>query len=78
MVRQAGTIQVMDIKSRPKRIKSESLFEGRQHRIFCPLLCESSGEELWKSNGTNEGTVLVKGHKPWSDAFRPSSVVSTW
>jgi ELWxxDGT repeat protein len=36
----------------------------------------TTGLELWKSNGTAAGTVLVKNIRPGSDSSYPSSLIN--
>jgi ELWxxDGT repeat protein len=74
----AGTIMVKDINpgAMDAFINFPSFFTNVNGTLFFTANDGTSGEELWKSDGTNAGTVLVKDIWPGSGGSSPVSLTN--
>ncbi len=59
-----------------KKIKSASASVAVGNKVFYAAADDSHGEELWVSNGTPEGTVMVKDINPGYNPSAPQNMVS--
>jgi ELWxxDGT repeat protein len=71
----AGTVMVKDIYPNPNssvgRFPYYTFFANVNGTLFFTATNGTSGYELWKSDGTSEGTVMVKDINPGSQSSTP-------
>lgn len=73
-----GTVRVLDLKpgreSGFTEIPADHPFADVDGTLFFAVGDDAHGNELWKSDGTAEGTIMVKDIRPGSEGSNPRSL----